>query len=226
VLETLADQIHAIQVDHTLRVAIDGPTAAGKTILADELVEPLRRRGRHVVRASIDGFHNPPEVRYSKGQCPKSYYQDSFNYQAVRREILDPLGPAGCGQYRPAVYDFRSEMAVQHEPVGVEPQAILLFDGVMLAREELTDCWDYHIFVDVAAETSADRSQQRDADRQGSGQVARQKCLSRYLPGQQHYARRHGARDRADAVVINDQPARPELFLKGPKQSETPARNP
>ncbi|MFW5841442.1 MAG: uridine kinase [Planctomycetota bacterium] len=222
-LETLAGRINAIRVDHTVRVAIDGPTAAGKTILADQLVGPLRQLGRSVIRASIDGFHNPSQVRYRNGRCPKAYYRDSFNYQAVRKEVLDPLGPAGTGRYTPAVFDFRTEMAIQQQPLQADAQAILLFDGVMLARQELADCWDFHIFVDVDPETSARRSAMRDADRQGSASTARDKCLSRYLPGQQHYARLHRAIGRADAVVVNDDPDRPILRL-GPAGAATSTR--
>jgi putative protein kinase ArgK-like GTPase of G3E family len=45
VLEQLAAAIAAVRLDRT-RVAIDGVDGAGKTTLADELVEPLRRTGR------------------------------------------------------------------------------------------------------------------------------------------------------------------------------------
>ena len=46
-------------------------------MLADELIEPLRARGRSVIRASIDGFHNPREIRHQQGRdCPKGYYED------------------------------------------------------------------------------------------------------------------------------------------------------
>ena len=38
VLDELAKRITQIQLDHPVRVAIDGVDAAGKTILADELV--------------------------------------------------------------------------------------------------------------------------------------------------------------------------------------------
>ncbi len=47
----------------TLRVAIDGIDAAGKTTLADELAELLDRADCQVLRASIDGFHHPASVR-------------------------------------------------------------------------------------------------------------------------------------------------------------------
>src|SRR5687768_8892138 len=78
-LEALADRIAAVVRPHPLRVAIDGVDGVGKTTLANELVDPLRRRGRPVIRASIDGFHNPRSVRYRLGRSsPEGYYKDSF----------------------------------------------------------------------------------------------------------------------------------------------------
>lgn len=51
-----------------VRIGIDGVDGAGKTIFADELAEVLRAAGQKVVRVSIDGFHNPREVRYVRGR--------------------------------------------------------------------------------------------------------------------------------------------------------------
>ncbi len=58
-IEELAARICLLKNPHTLRVAIDGVDGAGKTTLADELVEPVRRLGRRVIRASVDDFHRP-----------------------------------------------------------------------------------------------------------------------------------------------------------------------
>ena len=45
--------------------------------MAEEVGEALRRRGRTVIRASIDGFHRPRAERYRQGEdSPKGYYED------------------------------------------------------------------------------------------------------------------------------------------------------
>lgn len=76
-VEVLARWVDAIRLSHPVRVAIDGVDAAGKTTLADELVAPLRRRGRSVVRASADDFHNPRALRYRAGRdSPEVYLRE------------------------------------------------------------------------------------------------------------------------------------------------------
>ena len=58
VLDHLVESVDALG-DHRLRVAIDGLTASGKTSLGHELAQGLARRGRPVLRASLDDFKQP-----------------------------------------------------------------------------------------------------------------------------------------------------------------------
>src|SRR4051812_12414581 len=92
----LADMIESVTTPHPVRVAVDGPPAAGKTTLADELALVLRNRGRTVVRATIEGFLLPRAQRYQRGEdSPEGCYDDSFDFAALQRVLLDPLGPDG-----------------------------------------------------------------------------------------------------------------------------------
>ena len=96
VLPELASHITRVEREHPVRVAIDGVDAAGKTTLADELVAPLERAGRQVVRASIDGFHHPEAIRRRRGSLSaEGYYRDSFDHATLAEELLLPLGPGG-----------------------------------------------------------------------------------------------------------------------------------
>ena len=96
-----------------MRVGIDGVDGAGKTILADELAEPVKGHGRPVIRASIDGFHNPRVVRYRLGkESPEGYFRDSFNHDLLKSHLLTPLGPDGSRRIRRAAFDYKADTAV------------------------------------------------------------------------------------------------------------------
>lgn len=91
-LQALAKRIATLLSAHPVRIAIDGIDAAGKTTLANELAMVLQSQGRTVIRASIDGFHRPRAERYQRGPAsPEGYYADSFDYPALRDELLLPL---------------------------------------------------------------------------------------------------------------------------------------
>ena len=206
----LASRIIQIEQPHPIRVAIDGPDAAGKTTLAQELAVPLQARGRPVIRASIDGFHNPARVRHRRGPgSPEGYYHDSFNYQALTESLLTPLGPGGSRRYRSAVFDYRTDSEVQIPTREAGVNAVLLFDGVFLLRPGLMEYWDFTIFVEAAFEITLARAEQRDAARFGSVEEVRERYQQRYIPGQKLYFAESYPKVRAGVVVDNNDPWNP-----------------
>jgi uridine kinase len=215
--------------DHVLRVAIDGPDAAGKTTLADELARCITYRGRPVVRVSVDGFHQPEAVRRQRGPLsPDGYFHDSFDYAALRRLVLDPLGPGGDRRYRNAVFNYRHDVAHEVPARQADRRAVLLLDGVFLLREELRDCWEASIFVHVSPAESLRRALQRDIELFGTQEAVRERYERRYLPGQELYRTTARPHDAADVVMDNEVPTcftglGPRTYSTG---SSTSARSP
>ncbi len=198
----------------TLRVAIDGIDAAGKTTLADELAELLERDDVPVQRASIDSFHYPSSMRHlrSKQQPARSYYEDSFDYRALRRVLLDPLAPGGDHVVRTRIFDFRTDRPVHEAPTPVRPGTVLLFDGVFLLRPELEECWDLSMFIEVDPSTSLQRALKRDGELLGTAEAIELRYRQRYLPGQELYLSRVHPDRRADVLIENNDPTAPTLL--------------
>ncbi len=187
------------------KIAIDGIDASGKTTLADELAVFLQQAGHPIIRASIDGFHNPREVRHQKGPLSsEGYFYDSFDYPALKKLLLDPLSENGDLYYQTALFDFRTDANV-HSSLEIAPDnAILLFDGVFLQRPELTTYWDFTIFVDVSFEVALARALERDLRLFGDRAVVLERYQKRYIPAQQLYMDLCHPRDHANLVVEND----------------------
>jgi uridine kinase len=215
-LERLAHLILEIDRPHPVRVAIDGPDAAGKTVLADELAPILEVAGRPVIRASIDGFHRPRAQRLARGaHSPEGYFHDSFDYAALRAALLEPLGPGGEARFQRRVFDYRADEPVV-SPVEVAlPDSILLFDGVFLLRRELKEVWDFSVFVAVPFAETQRRAAVRDLALFGSQDEVLRRYVARYVPGQKLYLELEDPQSRADAVFYNEDPAKPRLRLRG-----------
>jgi uridine kinase len=220
----LVDLVIARRTLHRpLRVGLDGVDTAGKTTLADELASALRARGRRVLRASLDGFHLPRAHRLRRGaDSPEGFFFDSFDYPALRRELLDPLGPGGSRSCRFAIFDALADAPVETaaEEVGVD--AILLFDGIFLQRPELAGAWDLVIFVGIDRDTVLRRAAVRDAARFGSPQAAVARYRARYIPGQDLYEATCHPRDSADVVIDNNLPETPVLVRATRDQGTRP----
>jgi uridine kinase len=227
VIDQLADLILSVRRPHPVRVAIDGVDAAGKTVLGNELATVIEKSGRPVIRASMDGFHNPRLVRYRLGTVsPEGYYRDSFDIQAILRELLLPLGPGGDRQYRSRVYDYKGEVAIQSDLQSASRDAILLVDGIFLLRPELAACWDFSVFVEVTFEVSVSRGIARDTTGRSvermdghtsteglTPESLREKYDRRYVPGQRIYLHQVKPKEKASVVLDNNDWDHPNLIL-------------
>lgn len=197
-LAALADRIADRLGFGVLRVGIDGVDGAGKTSLADRLAQVIEARGIRVIRASIDGFHNPRAVRYARGKdSPEGFYRDSFDLGAFQRELLDPLSPRGNGRYRRAVFDHRTDSAVDSVQEAAGRSGVLLVDGIFLHRPELRAHWDLTIFLDVPFEQSYRRMVQRDGSDPNPMAVSNR----RYYEGQKLYFAECKPQKAADVLV-------------------------
>ena len=174
---------------------------AGKTVFADELAAVLRAGLEPVIRAGVDGFHNPRAVRYRRGRgSPQGYFEDSYDYAGLRTVLLDPLAPGGSGRYRTAIFDHRTDAPVVSPELQAGPGSILLFDGIFLHRPELRSYWDFSIFLDVALQTSVGRCALRDGTPPDPSAAANR----RYVEGQQLYLRTCNPRAWATLTIDNN----------------------
>ncbi len=211
-LDVLAGRVDGVRRAHPVRVAIDGVDAAGKTTLADELAEVLEGRGRDVIRASVDDFHNPASVRLQRGlESAEGYYRDSFNHSSLIEDLLAPLGPGGSGRFRRAVFDYRSDAPIDAPSESAARDAVLLFDGVFLHRLELRAFWDYSIFVRAGFDVTVARAERRDLELFGSVEGVRSRYEQRYVPGQRLYLTEVQPDRYASIVVDNDDPLSPRI---------------
>lgn len=211
-LGRLADRVEAVRVGHPVRVALDGPDAAGKTVLADELAAVLRGRGREVVRASVDDFARPRAERYARGPAsPEGYYRDAVDQESLLGLLLDPLGPGGDRVIRVGCFDAAHDRPWHPPPMRAAKDAILLCDGIFLLRPELRDRWDLRMVVTAAFDVRLRRALIRDVPRLGSVDVVEHRYRTRYEPGQELYRAEAQPEAVADVIVHNDDPAAPLL---------------
>jgi uridine kinase len=207
-----------VPIGHPLRVAVDGITASGKTTFAREVVELVRERGRPCVHVSMDGFHNPRAVRYRQGRdSAAGYYEDAYDYTALRASLLDPLGDGGDRHYRTATYDLAHDAPVEHA-VEVAPDGlVVVVDGTFLQRRELSNAWDVAVYLRVSFEAARARGTERDAESLGSLADAEHKYDLRYHAACRRYAEEVDPEGAADIVVDNDDPRHPRVVEVAPE---------
>jgi uridine kinase len=209
VLDEIAEHLGPRHGSPVLKVAIDGVDGVGKTTFADKLAEALRSRGRDVIRASVDGFHNPRAVRYRLGRTPEGFYRDSYDYPALRRVLLEPLSPGGSLRYRTAVFDHITDSPVEAPEQTAREDAMFVLDGLFLHRPELRDLWDFSIFLDAPFEITVPRGAARGAGFGDPDPLAASN--HRYVEGNRLYFREADPTAHASVVIDYADFARPKI---------------
>lgn len=189
------------RVQSRVLVAVDGPDAAGKTTLANHLAAALQVP---TLRASIDGFHQPRQQRYQRGDLSADgYYRDSFDYPTLRGDCLTPFS-RGAARVLTGRYDYKADAGHPVHAAEVPARAVLVFDGVFLLREQLRDLWTLSVYLRVSPQETLRRARIRDVDLFGSPEEIERRYLGRYLPGQALYRSEVDPEAVAHVLVDNE----------------------
>jgi uridine kinase len=192
VLARVADALP--DLDRPLLVAVDGGDGAGKTWFADDLARHLEETGRVTVRATVDDFHHPRTFRHELGRSAETVWARSFDYRALRRELLDPWCQAPGSPYRCRHHDLATDALLDEPRLAVPDHGVLVVDAVFAQREELRDSWDLVVWLEVGDEERVRRMAARDGVAADPGHDDQR----RYLDAQRLY------RDAADPVRSAD----------------------
>ncbi len=180
-------------------MAVDGPELAGAERLAAQLANRLPVDGRAAVVVPAAGFYRPASVRLEHGRTdPDARYTDWLDVGALAREVLDPVGPGGSGEYLPALWDLVRDRAVRAPRRTMPAGAVLLVPGPLLQGVGLAFDVVVHLRVSPAARRRL---------------VAPEEAWT--LPAYDRYDEEVGPEALADAVVLADHPDRPALVLAG-----------
>jgi uridine kinase len=205
IIASVADAVIACN-EPIVRVAVDGVSGAGKTAFADELAVELRNARRTVVRASADDFHRPKAQRYRMGRdSSDGHYRESYDYDALKRELLDPFSQGGSRRYRVAFFDLVADRLIEDDYRTAADNTALIVDGLFLNRDELREYWDVSIFLAVPFEIATQRCAQRD----GTNPDPNDPSNRRYVEGETRYLRECRPEERASIVIDNSNLLRP-----------------
>ena len=122
-------------------VAIDGGTGAGKSTLAKE----IRNRLGGVAILRTDHFFRPLNEYPVASLPPEELYEHYFPWERMRDEALIPIRRGETARHQR--YDWSADRLLDW--ITVEPEEIVLVEGVYSSRPELREMLDVAIFIDA-----------------------------------------------------------------------------
>lgn len=161
----------------------------------------MREAGRPLLRVSAHDFLRPRSVRLEHGPDDvDTGYERWFDHAALRREVLDPLGPDGGLAWLPSLWDADADRATRAPRRTAVPGSVAVVDGPFLLRWELVDAADVAVHLVVSPAARARRLPATDRVRTDGAW--------------QRYTDETDPASRADVVVTFDRPAHPAVVRR------------
>jgi uridine kinase len=159
-----------------------------------------------VIRTSIDNFHNPRVIRYRQGkESAIGYYEDAHDYNSFKQKLLIPLGPGGNLHYQTNSLDLAKDEYVNPKLKIANRDTIFIIDGTFLFKEDLSNLYDFKIFVKTDFELARKRGAKREEKAFGSYKKAEEMFLNRYHGASKLYLEEHSPQLNADVVINNNE---------------------
>jgi hypothetical protein len=178
-----------------VRLALDGPPPTRPLALAERVADELRMRGRMAVVVSAGDFLRPASVRLEFGrEDPDEFLDGWLDTGGLRREVLDPAGPAGSGRVLPRLWDAVADRAHRDSYVELPEDGVVLLAGALLLGRGLPLDLAVHLRMTNAALSRTLADDERWT-----------------LPAYARYADERTPEAEADLVVLSDHPDRPAV---------------
>lgn len=179
------------EIDGHAVLAVDGADAARPADLAHRIAATIGATGRPAGVVALHDYIRPASLRMEFGRTDEMSYRTAwFDYDAVRREVLDALR-AGH-RWLPALWDERTDRSARAAVRTALPGTVLLVAGPMLLGRELS--FDLTLRLDMS-----------------------ESALRRHTPADQAWTvpallrHREDVRESPTFAVRWDHPARPAL---------------
>jgi hypothetical protein len=150
------------RLSHPLRVLLDAPRAADPFTFATLLVDRLRAGGRPAGVVRADAFWRDASLRLEYGHTDvDSYLSGWIDTAALTREVLEPLGPGGRGDYLPALRDARTNRSVRSQRHAMDTPGLVVVAGDLLLGRGLPADLSIHVVLSPATRARRTPPEQR-----------------------------------------------------------------
>jgi hypothetical protein len=167
--------------------------------LADAVAAALAARAVPVARVRARDYLRARSLRLEHGpDDPDAFFDGWYDLAALRREVLDRLGPGGDGRWLPRLRDPVGDRPFRDEPRPAAPGTVAVVDGRFLTRWDVADAFDLLVHLDVSPAARARRVPAEER--------------SRVLPAWERYLQEGDPASTSAIVARFDHPARPAVL--------------
>ena len=156
VQERILELRRQVPAGQTLLVGISGVDASGKGYVAARLERALTGRLKVAV-INVDGWLNLPQVRFSKGDPARNFYQNALRLDEMFETLILPVKQNGGIDL---IADFLGETSTEYRPhrYVYNQIDIILLEGIFLFKRPYAAHFDLRIWIECGFETALRRA--------------------------------------------------------------------
>lgn len=194
---------HEVPVEQSLLVGISGIDASGKGFISAKLVKGLGNKGFRVASINVDGWLTLPQIRFSKTNPAKNFYEKAIQFDEMFEKLILPLKE---NRSIDLIADLIEETAAgfhQHHYF-YENIDIILLEGIFLFKQQFIEYFDLKIWIECSFEAALQRAIKRNQE-----SLSTKETINAYqtifFPAQTVHLAKDKPIERADIVFDNDQ---------------------
>ncbi|WP_192930249.1 GNAT family N-acetyltransferase [Alkaliphilus pronyensis] len=192
-----------------LIVGINGVDTSGKTVFTKDLANYLKKLGFHIQTIHLDDFHNPSEIRHKDTNPILSYIHNAFNLNCIETELLKPVISDGILDKELTLLELESNEFNIIKKYEINPDTIVLVEGVLLYREPIDKYFELRIYLDISFEEVLKRASIRDGCLMGETVI--EKYRQKYIPIQKWYIEKYQPVKKSTIIIKNDNYEKPKI---------------
>lgn len=170
-------------------VAVDGPSAAGKSTFAEELLASTPGDAQVV---HVDDFYRPMDPQRRARLSVEQAAELLFDVDRLVEQVLAPLAAGHPARFQ--VYDWAQDRLTSWAEVA--PGGLLVVEGVHAADRRCRALVDVIVFIDADPRVRWERMLQRGHNEPDQ--------LRRWTAAEEEYFQRHQVREAAHWTVVGD----------------------
>jgi uridine kinase len=170
--------------DRPSLICIDGLGGAGKSTLA----EAVATERPDVAIVQCDDFYGPQASDWTTW-TPQQGYERYFDHDRLEDQVLRPLRSGSRASFQR--YDWSANTLADW--VEVDPDGVVIVEGVYLLRPRLRRYWDLAIYVDAGRDLRQRRMSARSQNDVG--------WINRWAAAEDYYESVERPSDFADVIV-------------------------
>jgi len=182
-------------------VGISGIDGSGKGYITQQLQKEISTAGLSCEAIGIDGWLQPPSLRFSRHNPGEHFYQQGFRFDEMKTHLYDPLYETGWVDLVANHADpTNSEEMVKYH-YKVSGPDIIIFEGIFLFQDRFR--FDFSIWIECSYETAMQRALARNQEGLPDERI-RKDYNDIYFAAQRIHLKRDNPRGRCDFIFLND----------------------